>query len=247
MKSLEKTAAFLFLCILCIGAAACDSAQTKITKSSYSNNDQHNEISTQVVHKTHASHSDTPLKPSENFTLVMLGDSITAGYGLPRDQALPKKLEAALREQSHEIMVINAGVSGDTTGNALSRFNWSVEQNADGILIALGGNDLLQGIAPEKTRSHLEQIIKSAKKRNLVILLAGMKAPGNYGSQYQKKFDKIYSDLAKQYDLPLYPFLLEGVAARPELNQADGIHPNEKGVAILVENIKPFIIDSLSK
>lgn len=189
----------------------------------------------------------TPNSTEGSFHLVMLGDSITAGFGLAAPEALPVQLETALRGQGQAITIVNAGVSGDTTGDARNRFNWSVDEKADGIFIALGGNDLLQGVNPEITRDNLVHIITAAKARNLTVLLAGMIAPGNYGVQYQTEFDRIFPELANDYSIAFYPFLLEGVATDPTLNQADGIHPNEKGVDILVENLTPFIIKALDQ
>jgi len=188
---------------------------------------------------TNAADSPAPLETA--FHLVILGDSITAGYGLNAKQALPSQLEHTLLSKGHNITIINAGVSGDTTADALNRFDWSVEEKANGVLIALGGNDLLQGINPAKSRANLASIIEAAKSRNLVIMLAGMRAPGNYGENYQREFDQIFPDLAHNYDIPLYPFLLNDVATNPALNQPDGIHPNEAGVSIIVNGLIPFI------
>lgn len=177
----------------------------------------------------------------ERFTLVMLGDSITAGFGLPADEALPVKLEQALLEKGETTKIINAGVSGDTTADALARFNWSVGPQADGVLIALGGNDLLQGLDPASTKANLATIIENAKARDLSVFLAGMRAPGNYGREFQSAFDDLYPSLAKTYDIAFYPFLLDGVGAKTALNQPDGIHPNKKGVAVIVEGLSDFL------
>lgn len=176
----------------------------------------------------------------------MLGDSITAGYGLPAGEALPDKLQAALRADGAPITVVNAGVTGDTTGDALARFDWVFADDADGVLIALGGNDLLQGIAPSVTESNLRKIIEKAKARGLVVLLAGMRAPGNYGSDYRQAFDAIYPELALDENVPLYPFLLDGVAQSRDFNQGDGIHPNNKGVSVIVKQLEPFVASAIS-
>ncbi len=177
----------------------------------------------------------------DGYTLVMLGDSITAGFGLAPDEALPVKLQAALRKIGNKVNVINAGVSGDTTADALARFDWSIGDESDGVFIALGGNDLLQGIDPAQTEQNIRTMIERAKLRDLLVLVAGMRAPGNYGEDYRIAFDALYTKLARDEAVSLYPFLLDGVATDPALNQSDGIHPNEKGVSIIVERLTPFI------
>ncbi len=182
---------------------------------------------------------------STDFNLVMLGDSITAGFGLPESEALPTKLETVLREHGANVKVINAGVSGNTSADALARFDWSVGDGADGVLIALGGNDLLQGVEPEQTDHNIRIMIKMAKTHDLIVLLVGMRAPGNYGEAYRERFDAIYPSIAREESVPLYPFLLEGVATNPILNQSDGIHPNVKGVAVIVDGLAPFIETAL--
>ncbi|MEO1150350.1 MAG: arylesterase [Pseudomonadota bacterium] len=179
------------------------------------------------------------------FRLVMVGDSITAGFGLPAPEALPVKLQSALDEQRCAITIVDAGVSGDTTADGLNRFGWSVDPDADGVLIALGGNDLLQGIAPDQTRANLAAMIEKAKARDLQVILAGMRAPGNYGTTFQDRFDAIFPDLAATYDIALYPFLLEGVGAVPSLNQPDGIHPNRQGVAKITDAVSTFLCDTV--
>lgn len=175
------------------------------------------------------------------YRLVMLGDSITAGYGLPAGEALPDQLQAALRASGIAATIINAGVSGDTTADALARFDWVFAGAADGVLIALGGNDLLQGVEPATTEHNLRTIIDKAKARGTTVMLAGMRAPGNYGDAYRADFDAIYPRLASEKGVAFYPFLLDGVGGDASLNQRDGIHPNEKGVAIIVGKLKPFV------
>ena len=189
--------------------------------------------------------NDTQDAQSESFSLVMLGDSITAGYGLPASEALPVRLEDALRADGVPVRVINAGVSGDTSADALERFDWSISGKVDGVLIALGGNDLLQGINPETTRANLASIIERAQARGLTVMLAGMRAPGNYGKAFQEAFDAIFPSLAEDYDVALYPFLLDGVGAKAALNQPDGIHPNREGVTVIVEGLSGFIANEV--
>lgn len=176
----------------------------------------------------------------ETYKLVMLGDSITAGYGLAPEMSLPVRLQAALRARGVAVDIINAGVSGNTTADALARFDWSVA-DADGVLIELGGNDLLQGVAPQTTKANLKAIIDRSKAKGLKVMLAGMRAPGNYGAAFQKEFDAIYPALAAEEDVALYPFLLKDVAMTSSLNQGDGIHPNAEGVEKIVGDLAPFI------
>ncbi len=232
-KTLSRLFGLLFLSIT---LQACSPEPSSPPNQEQQNQEQQQEHQA----KTSQTQKLEPNKEKQ-FQLVMLGDSITAGFGLNATQALPVKLEQLLRKNGNHITVINAGVSGDTTKDALNRFEWSVGPQANGVLIALGGNDLLQGIAPNITKNNLEKIIQNAQQRNLTVLLAGMRAPGNYGVEYQNAFDQLFPDLAKQYKIPLYPFLLEGVATNPALNQRDGIHPNTKGVKIISENLSAFI------
>lgn len=185
------------------------------------------------------------------FTVLAFGDSLTAGYGLPRGQSLPDQLQAALRARGLDIQMINAGVSGDTTSGGLSRLDWALEgvQDAriDLVILALGANDALRGIAPDLTRSNIAAMIERLQARGIPVLLAGMVAPPNMGPEYAAAFNPIYSDLAARYDVPLYPFLLDGVAAEPTLNQDDGMHPNEKGVAVIVDRLAPMVADLLNE
>lgn len=173
--------------------------------------------------------------------ILMLGDSITAGYGLASKEALPVKLEEALRRQQQrdDIFIINGGVSGDTTAGGLARIEWLLHDNPDAVIVALGGNDTLRGIAPQNTRRNLDQLLGVLAARRLPTLLAGMRAPRNLGEDYTQRFDLIFSDLAQKYTVLFYPFLLEGVATINALNQADGIHPNPQGVATIVERLLP--------
>ena len=173
--------------------------------------------------------------------VVALGDSLTAGYGLPADAAFPVKLQKALAAKGIATTMINAGVSGDTASGGLERLDWSVPPDADAVILELGANDALRGTDPKVPRQALEEILKRLKTRNIPVLLAGMLAPPNYGPDYAREFNAIYPDLAKQYGVPLYPFFLEGVATVSALNQSDGLHPTAAGVDRVVETILPSV------
>ena len=177
---------------------------------------------------------------------MVLADSLVAGSGLAPCYALPEKLQIAAENSGLQLTIENAGVSGDTTTGGLARLDWSISENTDIVLVELGANDALRGISPAVTRKKLDAILTRLKERNIKPLLAGMLAPPNMGVDYENEFNAIYSELAKKHDVPLYPFFLDGVAARRELNQKDGIHPNEKGVAIIVERILPSVRRLLS-
>jgi acyl-CoA thioesterase I len=179
--------------------------------------------------------------------LVALGDSLTAGLGLPQDQAFPAQLEAALKARGHEVRVIDAGVSGDTAAAALARLDWALPGDASAVIVELGGNDALQGIPPEGTKAALETIIAKIEARGLPILLAGQEAPRNMGKDYVDRFRAIYADLAQRHDLIFYPFFLDGAVLNDGLMQGDGIHPNAKGVAVIVENILPKVEELLKR
>ncbi len=173
--------------------------------------------------------------------ILVLGDSLTAGYGLPPGQAFPDRLDEALRQAGVQANIINAGVSGDTTAGGLARLDWSVPDDVDGVIIELGANDGLRGVDPRVTKANLDAIITRLKQRNIPVLLTGMLAPPNMGSKYGNAFRAIFTDLAKKHDVPLYPFFLKDVATVKNLNQLDGIHPNEAGVAVIVRNITPTV------
>jgi len=174
-------------------------------------------------------------------TIVVLGDSLTAGYGLPPGQGFAEKLQDALSARGHDIRVIDAGVSGDTSTGGLARLDWSVPEDADAVIVELGANDALRGLDPSITRKAISDIVKRLKARGQAVLLAGMKAPPNLGDEYAAEFDAIYPELAAAEEVLLYPFFLDGVAANPALNQADGIHPSADGVARIVEKILPSV------
>ncbi|MGV1014577.1 MAG: arylesterase, partial [Methyloceanibacter sp.] len=161
--------------------------------------------------------------------IVALGDSLTAGFGLPQDAAFPAQLEAALKARGHEVSVANAGVSGDTAAAALKRIDWALPDAADAVIVELGANDALQGLPPAETKAVLAKIIEALQAKDLPILLAGMEAPRNLGQDYVAEFAAIFPALAERYNVLLYPFFLDGVALDDGLMQADGIHPNAKG------------------
>lgn len=173
--------------------------------------------------------------------ILALGDSLTAGYGLGPGEGFPMRLEAALKARGHAVKIIDAGVSGDTTRGGLARLDWSLGEGADAVIVELGGNDALRGLAPKHTRAALDEILGKLKSRNIPVLLAGMMAPPNLGPDYGAEFNRLYSELAKKHDILLYPFFLDGVAARPELNQGDGIHPTAAGIDVIVGRILPSV------
>lgn len=173
--------------------------------------------------------------------LVALGDSLTAGYGLPTGQGFTAVLERALKTRGYDVQVINAGVSGDTTAGGRARLDWTLDDRPDVMVVELGANDMLRGIDPEVARANLDAILKAISGRKIPVLLAGMYASGTYGKAYVDRFNAIYPDLAQAYGVPLYPFFLEGVATDPRLNQGDGIHPNAAGVQRIVEGILPDV------
>ena len=179
--------------------------------------------------------------------LVVYGDSLTAGYGVAPKDAFPAQLEAALRARGHTVEVVNSGVSGDTVETALERFDWAIPDDAAAVIVELGANDALRGIDPAKTRATLDTMLGRLKARNLPILLAGMKPPRNWGDTYVSDFERIFVDLAKTHGAALYPFFLEGVALDPALNQPDGLHPNARGVAVIVARMLPAAEDLLAK
>ena len=177
--------------------------------------------------------------------IVVLGDSLTAGYGLGGDDSFPARLEAALKAEGIEARVINAGVSGDTSAGGLRRLDWALAEGPEGppaaLIVELGANDALRGLDPGKVEENLDAILTQAKARGLRVLLTGMRAPPNFGRDYTEEFDALYPRLAARHDVLLYPFFLDGVAADRSLNQEDGIHPNPAGVAVIVERILPYV------
>jgi acyl-CoA thioesterase I len=173
--------------------------------------------------------------------LVALGDSLTAGYGLPGEAAFPAVLERALRAKGYAVSIANAGVSGDTTSGGLARLDWSVPDGTDGVILELGANDMLRGIDPNIPRRALDEILARLRERGIPVLLTGMYASRNLGPDYVARFEAIFPDLAKKHGVPLYPFFLDGVAGVRELTLPDGLHPTAKGVQVVVERILPTV------
>lgn len=187
------------------------------------------------------------LPASASTTILVLGDSLTAGYGLEAGHAMPDVLQAALRKQGKDITLINAGVSGDTAAQGAARFDWALTPETKAVILELGANDVLRGLSPEGADKALRQIMDKAKAKNLPVLILGMKAPPNLGADYQTKFDAIFPKLAADYNALLYPFYLEGVAAQAKFNQADGMHPNDTGVALIVPKLVPLVNELVAK
>lgn len=179
--------------------------------------------------------ADAPVK------IVALGDSLTAGFGLPGGDAFPVKLEKALKAKGIAATVANAGVSGDTASGGLARVDWSIPDGTEAVILELGANDALRGIDPAVTRKALDGILSRLKERKISVLLCGMRAPPNMGADYAKAFDATFPALAEKHGALLYPFFLDGVAADAKLNQGDGIHPNARGVDVIVMRIMPEI------
>ena len=181
---------------------------------------------------------------AQQIKILAIGTSLTQGYNLPPGTDFTAVLQARLKAKGHDVVVINAGVSGDTSAGGLARveaLDWIVKEPVDGVIVELGGNDALRALDVEQLRGNLDQILVKLKARGLPVLLAGMKAPRNLGPEYIAAFDGLYPELAKKHDVLFYPFFLEGVAADPKLNQEDGIHPNEKGTAVIVRGILPHV------
>jgi acyl-CoA thioesterase I len=175
------------------------------------------------------------------LSIVALGDSLTAGYGLPANDAFPVQLQRALVAKGLAVHVVNAGVSGDTTLGGLSRLDWSVPDGTDAVILELGANDALRGFDPVVARKALDSMLRRLAERKIPVLLCGMVAPPNLGAEYGRAFNSIYPDLATQYGAILYPFFLTGVAGDAKLNQRDGLHPTAAGVALIVERILPQV------
>ncbi|HWZ07815.1 MAG TPA: arylesterase [Bradyrhizobium sp.] len=173
--------------------------------------------------------------------MVVLGDSLSAGFGLAGSDAFPAKLQKALKARGIPVEMINAGVSGDTTSGGRDRLDWSVPEGTRAVIVELGANDALRGTDPAVTRAALSDIVTRLRARGIAVLLCGMLAPPNYGNDFAARFNAIYPDIAKSSGVPLYPFFLKGVAADARLNQADGMHPTAEGVEIIVNNILPTV------
>ena len=180
---------------------------------------------------------------AQDYKIILFGDSLMAGYGLDSADHLNLYLEKDLQALNIQSSITNASVSGDTTSGGLNRLNWSLQEDYDLFVLGLGANDMLRGIAPEVTKTNLSKIIETVLKKDIKILLTGMQAPNSYGSEYQQSFNDIYPTLAEEFKISLYPFLLEGVALIPQLNQSDGKHPNKEGIQIISKNLATKIND----
>jgi acyl-CoA thioesterase I len=184
---------------------------------------------------------------AENVTVLALGDSLTAGLGLDPAQAFPARLEAALKAKGQDVVIMNAGVSGDTTAQGAARLDWALTDDVDAVIVALGANDALRGLPPEQAAAALDEILGKLKARNLPTLVLGMRSPPNLGPDYATKFEAMFPDMTTKHGAALYPFFLEGVAADSKLNQADGLHPNAAGVDEIVTRVLPAVNALLAK
>lgn len=173
--------------------------------------------------------------------ILALGDSLTAGYGLPAEASFPAQLERALKARGHDVRVINAGVSGDTSAGGLARLDWALAESPQVAIVELGANDGLRGQDPALMRANLDAILSKLKAKGVRVLLTGMRAPPNLGPDYGRAYDSVFAELAKKHGVAFHPFFLDGVAGQPALNQRDGMHPTEKGVAVIVERIVPQV------
>ncbi len=179
--------------------------------------------------------------------MVAFGDSLTAGYGLQQSASFPAQLEKALKAKGHKVIIVNAGVSGDTTSGGLARFDWAVSTKTDAVILELGANDALRGTSPQGAYDNLDKIITKLKARNIAVLVTGMRALRNWGKDYEAAFNPIFQKLSAKHDVLLYPFFLEGVALDPKLNLPDGLHPNPKGILEIVKRIIPKVEDLLKR
>jgi acyl-CoA thioesterase-1 len=191
--------------------------------------------------------AQSPAIDQRPLRIVALGDSLTTGLGLPANQALPVRLQAALKAKGIAVEIADAGVSGDTAANGLARLDWAVGDKTDGVIVALGANDMLRGLDPAVTRKALDDILRRLGERKIPVLLAGMRAAPNFGADFGKRFEAIYPELAAKYDVLLYPFLLDGVAADAKLNQRDGIHPTAAGVDRMVAGVLPKVEELIAR
>ena len=185
--------------------------------------------------------------PRADHVIVALGDSLTAGLGVGVDEAYPALLEARLRREGFDYRVVNAGVSGDTSAGGLRRLDWALKLKPQVLIVALGANDGLRGQPPAALRANLTQIVERARGAGARVLLAGMRVPPNYGDEYARAFAAVYASVARATGVPLAPFLLDGVAGDPRLNQADGIHPTAEGQRVIAEHLWPHLRSLLAK
>lgn len=184
-----------------------------------------------------AAESRQPTAAAAKPRVVFLGDSLTAGLGLPANQSYPSLIGGKLKARGFDVEVVNAGVSGDTSAGGLRRLDWSLDGDVRALVLALGANDGLRGLPTGDMKKNLAAVLDRAKARNIPVVLAGMEAPPNFGPDYTREFRQVYSDLAQEYDVRFVPFMLDGVAGNPALNQPDGIHPNARGAEIVADII----------
>lgn len=184
-------------------------------------------------------------RAEEGPLVIFLGDSLTAGLGLPADQAYPAVLGRRLQAEGAPVRVLNAGVSGDTTAGGLARLGWLLKQKPDVLVVGLGANDGLRGLELAETEKNLREIVRRAKASGVRVLLLGMKIPPNYGPDYTERFEEMYPKIAKDLDVPLVPFLLEGVGGVADLNQGDGVHPTARGQEMVADNVEPYLVKIL--
>ena len=210
-----------------------------------------------IISKTHALKSFficlmmtllfTNVNAQDPIKIMLYGDSLMAGYGLPQKDNLASELSREIKSNDSTISFINASISGNTSKNGLSRVDWSLGDNPNIVILCLGANDMLRGLDPSLTKNNLDSIINKFINNNAIIILAGMQAPESMGPKYKKEFDAIYPDLSAQYNLIFMPFLLKGVALEKELLQADFKHPNAKGIRVMADNLKPYILQAIDQ
>lgn len=189
----------------------------------------------------------TNVNAQDPIKIMLYGDSLMAGYGLPQKDNLASELSREIKSNDSTISFINASISGNTSKNGLSRVDWSLGDNPNIVILCLGANDMLRGLDPSLTKNNLDSIINKFINNNAIIILAGMQSPESMGPKYKKEFDAIYPDLSAQYNLIFMPFLLEGVALEKELLQADFKHPNAKGISVMADNLKPYILQAIDQ
>ncbi|MGB0545003.1 MAG: arylesterase [Candidatus Pseudothioglobus sp.] len=189
----------------------------------------------------------TNVNAQDPIKIMLYGDSLMAGYGLPQKDNLASELSREIKSNDSTISFINASISGNTSKNGLSRVDWSLGDNPNIVILCLGANDMLRGLDPSLTKNNLDSIINKFINNNAIIILAGMQSPESMGPKFKKEFDAIYPDLSAQYNLIFMPFLLEGVALEKELLQADFKHPNAKGIRVMADNLNPYILQAIDQ
>lgn len=190
---------------------------------------------------------EEPLPPQPTLRIVAMGDSLTAGLGVPEDQAYPAQLQDALRARGHDVEVINAGISGETSSGALSRLDWVLSLDPDIIILETGANDGLRGVDPSLTKGNIDRMLARLSQENVTVVLAGMQIVQNMGPAYVQEFMRMYPELAAQHDVVFVPFFLEGVGGNPSMNQPDGVHPTAEGYAVVVENMVPYVEEAIGR